>query len=295
MTTEQDISLIEDYLANRLSDAEKEAFEVRLKTDKSFSEAYSFQQAVIKGIQNARIAELKAMLNQVPVGSSSISSTAIKAIVGVSITAVISTISYFVFVYPNSEEVKSTAIEEVLVPKAENQTEATEVVGATENKNISTQHETEPPSIQQNIAENKIEKRKKAANNEIKEGKVVEPKIEIFDPLAEDGQATEEPMLEDKPEEDVFTKSNTLKTEVQPKDRRHSFHYQIEGDQLKLYGPFEKELYEVLEFFSNDKRTAFLYYNRTYYSLAANSTITELKPVMDPKLIQKLEQYRKNQ
>lgn len=293
MTTEQDISLIEDYLANRLSDAEKEAFEVRLKTDKSFSEAYSFQQAVIKGIQNARIAELKAMLNQVPVGSSSISFTAIKAIVGVSITAVISTISYFVFVHPNREEVKTTAIEEVLVPKAENQTEANEVVGTTED--LSKQNETETPPTHQNTAENKIEKRKKAANNEIKEGKVVEPKIEIFDPLAEDGQATEEPMLEDKPEEDVFTKSNTLKTEVQPKDKRHSFHYQIEGDQLKLYGPFEKELYEVLEFFSNDKRTAFLYYNRTYYSLAAYSAITELKPVMDPKLIQKLEQYRKNQ
>jgi hypothetical protein len=296
MITEKDIELLDDYLANKLSETEKLQVETRLKNDAQFAESFQFQQAVIKGVQKARIAELKSMLNRVPVstGSASISSGVVKSIVGISITAIISTVSYFIFIKSDKQNEISNK-PDVKVSRNETLTKAETKKEEITNQEISNLDD-KTQNTTQVLSKAKADIKKPINKQEVKEGKAVEPKIEVFDPTKEDIQSSEQPVIEDKPEQDVFTKSSTLSAEVYSKDRKHQFHYQVNGDLLKLYGPFEKELYEVLEFFSNDKRTAFLYFNKTYYSLAASSDkITELKPVMDPKLIQKLDLYRQNQ
>jgi hypothetical protein len=297
MITEKDIELIDQYLANKLTGQEKSLFEERLKNEQDLSGEFRMQQDIVHAIQKARIAELKAMLNKVPVSattSSTTSSSLIKLTVGLTAVVIIASVTYFTVTIPkqtkqvNQENIQPQNPTEVdklsNIDKNELAQENTGKKEVEEN-NHSIENQTNKKATRQPKAENQI--------NEIKEGKAVEPKIEVFDPNSEEIQDEEKPVINDKPEEDVFTKSNTLNTEVVYKERKHNFHYQLIGDKLTLIGPFKKELYEVLEFFANDKRTAFLYFNKTYYSLTATESEKELKPVMDPKLIEKLEQYRK--
>ena len=61
--------LIDDYLANRLTEKEKNAFEQQLDGDPALKSEVEFQQQVVKGVQQARIAELKTMMNSIPVSS----------------------------------------------------------------------------------------------------------------------------------------------------------------------------------------------------------------------------------
>ena len=62
-----------------------------------------------------------------------------------------------------------------------------------------------------------------------------------------------------------------------------------------LYGPFEQNLYEIMEFIGEEKRTVFLYYQDNFYLLKDDTE--KLKPlgvIHDQALIRKLKEYRKN-
>ncbi|MEO5977632.1 MAG: hypothetical protein ABIS36_18055, partial [Chryseolinea sp.] len=60
-----------------------------------------------------------------------------------------------------------------------------------------------------------------------------------------------------------------------------------------LYGVFEKNLYEIMEFFSNNKRTMFLYYKDNYYLLNEDdNNVKRLTPIKDETLLKKLQDYR---
>jgi hypothetical protein len=60
-----------------------------------------------------------------------------------------------------------------------------------------------------------------------------------------------------------------------------------------LYGAFEKNLYEILEFFTGENRTIFLYYKNSYYLLKPNGgKVSPLVPVNDPALLKKLREHR---
>ena len=65
--------LIDDYLSNRLTGAEKEAFEKQLNNDPSLKSDLDFQKRIVEGIRTARATELKSMLSKVPVGGASAS------------------------------------------------------------------------------------------------------------------------------------------------------------------------------------------------------------------------------
>jgi hypothetical protein len=76
-------------------------------------------------------------------------------------------------------------------------------------------------------------------------------------------------------------------------NKKYNYHYQFKDGKLFLYGPFEKELYEIMEFFNEEKRTLFLYHNENYYLLKDNSTsLKPLNPIQDTELLNKLKEYR---
>jgi hypothetical protein len=78
-------------------------------------------------------------------------------------------------------------------------------------------------------------------------------------------------------------------------DKKYNFHYQFKDDKLYLYGSFEKNLYEIMEFFSGNKRTMFLFYKDNYYLLnEEDQTVKALAPIKDQALLEKLRDYRKN-
>jgi hypothetical protein len=66
----------------------------------------------------------------------------------------------------------------------------------------------------------------------------------------------------------------------------YNFHYMFEPGMLKLYGNFNNELYQILEFNSADGRVWFLEYENKYYFLDdSSSEIRPLKEVKDEKLL----------
>jgi hypothetical protein len=93
----------------------------------------------------------------------------------------------------------------------------------------------------------------------------------------------------------VLHTSPSIAVEIDTKNKKYDFHYQFKDGKLFLYGPFENDLYEILEFFSDDKRTMFLFYQENFYLLKDdNEKLKPLGAIQDPSLIKKLKDYRKN-
>jgi hypothetical protein len=126
----------------------------------------------------------------------------------------------------------------------------------------------------------------------VEEQPAVEPStLDVFDP-SQDAESAEQAAAEEIGPK-VSTKSSiAVETEV---DKRYNFHYQFRDSKLFLYGSFEKNFYEIMEFFSNNKRTMFLYYKDNYYLLSdVDQKVKPLKPINDAALLKKLRDYRGN-
>src|SRR6478752_7177506 len=105
MALEKDFELLDDYLSNRLSGEEKAAFEKKLEADPELKQELNVQQDFVEGIRKARIAELKSMLNNIPVApAQGGQSMLIKAGSWVAITGLIITATYFYFLKDDSTE-----------------------------------------------------------------------------------------------------------------------------------------------------------------------------------------------
>src|SRR5258708_1015781 len=110
----ENFELIEKYVAGQLQGAEKEVFELQLQTDTSLQGDVALQKQIIEGIKNARITELKAMLNQVPVtGIMQSGVSAIKIITGAITAGAILTGAIFYF-KPLQKETVAPVIENEL-------------------------------------------------------------------------------------------------------------------------------------------------------------------------------------
>ncbi|HTF18863.1 MAG TPA: hypothetical protein VK658_12365, partial [Chryseolinea sp.] len=91
----------------------------------------------------------------------------------------------------------------------------------------------------------------------------------------------------------VTTPSIAIEAGINGNNGKYNFHYQFKDNKLFLYGVFEKNLYELMEFFSNNKRTLFLYYKNNYYLLNEDDNkIKRLAPISDPAMVRKLKDYR---
>lgn len=262
---------IDDYLANRLPAEEKAAFEHELNGDPALREEVEFQQQIVRGVQQARMAELKQMLSKVPVSSGGWSTGQVAA--AVLSAGVVATSLYFYLQ-------QDPTIPQAEVPKPEIvvQSEKAKEAPATTAKEEVT---PEPAN-------------KETAKTASKTDKVVtpvqKPKIDVVDPSAELTE-TEEPKSSLTPGRSELSVSK-LDVTTNSDDKKYNFHYQFSSGKLLLFGPFDKSLYEILEI-NGDSHAVFLYYKENYYLLdEAQSAITALTPIRDGKLLQKLREYR---
>src|SRR5688572_20810393 len=110
MAVERDFELLDDYLANRLGQEERTTFEEKLKGDSELKNEYDLQQRFIEGIKKARVAELKSMMNSIPVPAapSTVGAAAGKVAVWVVFIGIIGTGLYFYF---NNDETATPAKE----------------------------------------------------------------------------------------------------------------------------------------------------------------------------------------
>jgi hypothetical protein len=274
----ENFELLEKYAAGQLNGAEKDAFEKQLQANPSLHSDVALQKQIIEGIKKARISDLKAMLNQVPVsGAMQGGTSAVQIVSGVITVATIIT-GTLLYTKPWEKEKPASLIEKKL-PEAKPNIPAESTPGDPK--------EEKATSV---VSDNNKETKK---NEPLIKSKSVRPKIEVVDPTDE---LTQEPSSEkgktDKPQSAVV--SSRIAVETNTTSEKYSFHYQFSQGKLLLYGNFDKGLYEVLEV-NGDNHSVFLYYKNDYYLLNERQTaITPLSPIKDLELVQKLKAYRGN-
>ena len=286
MAAERDFELLDDYLSNRLSGEEKSAFEKTLEADGELNHELQLQQKLIEGIRNARVAGLKTMLNNTPIPPTQAGGAALftKAAVWLSVAGLVGTGLYFFF--------KNDEPSPVIQPS---------VLTLEQKKDVPAETHPQPNEEKSAIAEDntsaKEEKKSKSSAKKKKKlsvetSKVDQPKLDVYDPTKEVEFKAAEPRIEVEVSAKTSINSHIAVT-LDNTNKKYTFHYQFKEGKLLLYGTFQKNLYEILEFFSNEKRTIFLFYKSNYYLLEQNDDkIKALSPIKDPVLLNKLKNYR---
>jgi hypothetical protein len=277
MATERDLELLDDYLANRMDGAERSSFENRLQADPDLQSELNLQQSLIDGIKKTRAAELKAMLQNVPVagpGAEGLSTGAKLAIS--SFVAVIITAGVYLYV---------------------SKTEANEMVNPVQTVEPATDSDSQP-SVQegneqtQPVEQSDEEAGRKAPAVSKQTTPATQPTVKPFDATETEGETAV--AGDESPRTSSDNGGSRLAVEVDKAHAEYKFNYQFRDGKLFLYGPFENNLYEIMEFISDQKTTMFLYYRSNYYLLKDDSDrIKPLTAITDPTLLKKLREYRK--
>jgi hypothetical protein len=288
MASERDFDLLDDYIGNRLNKTEKELFESKLQGDPELQREFKVQQGIINSLKKARTAELKAMLNNIPPASipSATSSFAKWASLAV---AVIVGIGLYFYLQPEKSTqspavADTTSVTSPAVSSADEQTDKT--TGSDEPI------VTQPEKTDKKSSENTTGKPPVSSAPAETSGKPTTPSMDVFDPSTETTTESSAPAVVIE-KDGAEIPADDLTAEIVTNNKDYTFHYQFKDDKLILYGPFDKNLYEILEFISDNKRTIFLYYKSSYYLLnQAGEKVKSLSPVNDPVLIQKLKDHR---
>lgn len=287
MAPEQKFELLEKYLRGELSTEETVAFEKQLKNDPALQKELSFQKEVIEGIRKARIAELKAMLNNVPVPPVNplLSGTVAKIIGSVMIVGSISTALYF---YLTSD---SPGEEFIPVEQPELQESHTET---DPDDNNLPEPVNSPDSGETDAAAPKQESTSIAGQPKSQPGTSAQPQLQVYTPEAEE---LKEQIEKEHRQVSIIEKgfvTSSIEVEVNADSKKYNFHYSFRNNKLVLYGNFEDNLYEILEFISEKDRTVVLYYKNTYYLLDTDKEDpAPLVRIRDKILLDKLKKFRR--
>lgn len=284
MALEKDLELLDDYLSNRMSESDKAAFEQKLEADPQLKSELQFQQQLVEGIRNKRLLELKTMLNNVPVSPGVGGQTALFTKIASSII-VAGLVTTAVYWYVTDSEVTDN-----MVAITEEIEEGTEEIDLPDEPQ---------PDEQLNSKEEQVEEKKSAniasapSTQTTEANPSVRPKLEVFAPESEEESAARKKEQE---QVEFIAKAfvtSSIEVDIESTNKKYNFHYIFRGGKLVLYGSFENNLYEILEFIAENKRTVFLYYKTSYYLLDEQvDTPTLLVPIRDAKLIKKLKEHR---
>lgn len=281
--------LIDDYLSNRLSGADKEAFEKQLTNDPALRSDVDFQKQIVNGIRQARVKELKTMLNNIPApaGASATMEFAVARLAAGLITASVVGAALYFYVKPDELPSFNKAA-------ADFNHKSEQTVPA---DTASSQPQEQTPAVeeqQDDATPSGAEEKKKPATKKVEAPVVTpaeKPTIEVTNPSDElsESNANKETTVASKP---ALTPSR-VEVDLDSSNKKYDFHYQFVGNKLRLYGSFDKSLYEVLEV-NGDNHAVFLYYKNMFYVLdEKQDKITRLTEIKDAALLAKLREYRK--
>ncbi len=274
--------LIDNYLTNRLNESERAAFEQQMKSDPALKADVEFQASIVEGLKKARVAELKAMLNKVPVNSAPVQFSALKVAAGLVGTAVLVSAIYLYFREDNQPEVPSpTPIEDSIKQREQTKEEV--------KANDEVAHEDQSTEVNKKTDDKKESSVKPA--EKIKPSKeVTKPKLDVVDPSEDltESTPTRETIEPSKP----GLATPALEVEVDSASKKYSFHYQFVNGKVILYGSFDKSLFEILEI-NGGSHATFLFFKENYFTLdESKHEITPLEVIKDKALIKKLKEFR---
>jgi hypothetical protein len=310
MALEKDFELLDEYLRNKLNAADKATFEQKLQADADLQREYKLQQKIAEGLRQARTAELKNMLNNIPVSSvhGSEISIGVKTLISITVAGLVAT---GIYLYLDKEETEVPAQQQIAKTETpaevptEHQTEPAPAneAEATTTAPASSSPATETPQPDQPKQQPAVTNQQPATNKEStsvtkpviapkQKDSVSKPEIHVFEP----GEETESTKaVDDKTATESTPKANktTLTVKTDANNKKYDFHYQFKNGELYLFGPFDKKLIEIMEFFSDNKHTVFLFHENKYYLLnEANEKVKPLTSITDPTLIKKLKEHR---
>jgi len=278
--------LIDDYLTSRLAEQDRISFEKQVESDPSLKADLAMQKAILESVKKARAAELKAMLQKVPLPGGSPASMGLpimKMASGVVAAGLlIAALSYYFTDRHKESPTTSSSLQD-----------ASKKVDPSEFEPL------EEPVAPIDPTENKEEKKAQAVEKEI--GKepgektpapAQQPKIDVLDPtkdmIAEENSST--PVKAESGKTGVS--SSRIAVNILSGNKKFPFHYQFVKGELLLYGPFDKSLYEILEI-NGDNHAVFLFYKDHYFLLDEKETkVTLLAPIKDAALVGELNEYR---
>ena len=283
MANERDLELLDDYIANRMSENDRSAFEQKLNADPNLHQEYVLQKRLIQGIKDARVAQLKSMLNQVPVPSQG-PGTAIasKVVIATVVTLMIGAASYW-FIKNDQTEVADQSAPRTgqQLPKENSVTTPAETEVKAEEK--------QPATRKQQVQE--TDKNQTSAGTEHSKPSLAKKPDPLAAPAAKNGGQNREAVSGD-----ASATKSPVSIDTQSGNDTYTFHYQYRDGKVTLYGPFESKEYQVIEMPLQGKTTAFLFYGNQYYSLDKGSNeVKPLTPVGDASLTRQLEEYRRSQ
>ena len=299
MASEKDLELLDQYVSNRLAAQERAAFEQRLAGDSSLKTELQIQQRIVEKIRQARVKELKTMFNNVPVSALETGTSPIaKAALWVAAAGAIGIGAYLLLKPEHASSPDNIARQEQVVPQSSTPSEPSEAPSAAQGPVAEEQNNT-PSSEQNDNQEMQAEDSRPIESQKSEEETPVieEPKsrapLDVFDPAEDAESPASERAVEERITDSTPLNKSSIIVETDNTNRKYTFHYQFKNGKLLLYGTFEKNLYEIMEFFSDNKRTVFLYYKDSYYLLnEENEAIKPLAPINDAVLVKKLKDYR---
>jgi hypothetical protein len=288
MAPEQKYELIDQYLTGKMSSEEAHAFEQQLKADPQLQKEVAFQRQIIEGIRQARVAQLKAMLNQVPVppANPATSGMVVKVISSVVIIGSVVSGVYF-YLQPDNPPVATPANQEIGV-SADNPIIDNNSTTAIENQadEGGSQIDSSSVSYKSPVAPKTAPATKNRKNAE------PQPAMKIYVPETDENPEYDQT---ERQHAKVIDKGFVTSSIIVEKstETAYNFHYAFHNNKLILYGNFEDNLYEILEFLSGKERTVVLFYKNKYYLLdTTKEEPTALVPIRDKILLNKLQKYR---
>ena len=297
MTNDNDYSkLIEDYLRDGLSAADKSELEKRMAMDPVLKNEFELQSDIIHVIRDSRKAELKTMLTQIHIGWYHLVPTAWKVAAAVTI-ATVTGLSAFYYLRQNPER-KSAPIEKINITRPETKIKEPfpeNSVKLQPEKVKEKNSEIKNPSSK-GIKINKSES-EKLHDNKVNETQVItvpQPGVEEKAGDLPDNTLKTEGAIKIEPAviENNTAKDMAVKTII---SKKYEFHYTFNEGALTLYGNFDGNPYKILEINSKNGKEYYLIYNENFYGLKQNtSAITPLVKVIDKNLVNELEILKNN-
>ena len=276
--------LIDDYLTNRLTESERLDFEQQLISDPTLKSDVELQKNILEGIKNARAAELKAMLSNVPISPASSVFTGMKMAAGIIGAGILITSLYYYY--------QPTALNGIpnLSTSIQDSVQGNDSVERSEK--LIPAEETAKENNSAVVTEPKEEKAIEREKENIKPAIVAQPKIEVVDPTDEMSSKNNQEDIVISESSKSTVETSHIQVEIDSSSKKYNFHYQFNNGKLQLFGAFDKSLYEILEI-NGDSHTIFLFYRENYYRLdEKQDQITKLALIKDSSLLKKLKEYR---
>ena len=290
------------YLENALSQPERVSLENEINKDPNLKMEFELQNDIIQGIQQVRKAELKAMLNNVPVGGGGIGSNlTVTHYISAAFLTILVGMGVF-YLLPDDPENSLSATSNEVTQNTESKEETVDISDVDKASTMVpkeiTKKEVEPvakpeegildkPTTEQ-VENIDIEENTTSLEENLT---LAKPSVlESFNTIINDTDKI------DIPEHSLLEKSDiesTMVVKIENKFKEFYNHYQFKNNSLILYGDFN-DTYEIIDLHKIGKRAIYLYYEGHYHHLSTEqNTIAKLIVVEDSSIITQLDNLRK--